>query len=187
LTYPQIVEALSPEKRESLAPLMLKRFGPIRESLPPESVRSGDELTTRLSFSHFVELLAIEDPFKRSFYEAECIRGNWGVRELKRQIASLYFERSALSRDKANLNKADTNAPEERADEFKAWASERRGIAPSNPRTVRFRNRARKIREEEVVSPPIAEACAEIDELLEAVKAGESLESFGTIRTRRLE
>jgi predicted nuclease of restriction endonuclease-like (RecB) superfamily len=60
-------------------------------------------LITRLSFTHFVELLAVEDPLKRSFYEAECIRGNWGKRELKRQIASLYFERSALSRDKEKL------------------------------------------------------------------------------------
>ena len=36
-------------------------------------------------------------------YETECIRGNWSVRGLKRQIASLYFERSGLSRDKAKL------------------------------------------------------------------------------------
>ena len=43
------------------------------------------------------------EPPKRAFYEAECIRGNWSVRQLKRQIASLYFERSGLSRDKAKL------------------------------------------------------------------------------------
>jgi predicted nuclease of restriction endonuclease-like (RecB) superfamily len=47
----------------------------------------------------------IEDTLKRSFYESECVRGNWGVRELKRQIASLYFERSGLSRDNAKLAK----------------------------------------------------------------------------------
>jgi predicted nuclease of restriction endonuclease-like (RecB) superfamily len=33
----------------------------------------------------------------------ECIRGNWSVRELKRQMASLYYERSGLSKDKAAL------------------------------------------------------------------------------------
>ena len=47
--------------------------------------------------------MAIDDALKRSFYETECIRGNWSVRELKRQIASLYFERSGLSHDKAKL------------------------------------------------------------------------------------
>jgi predicted nuclease of restriction endonuclease-like (RecB) superfamily len=37
------------------------------------------------------------------FYEVECIRGNWSVRELKRQITSLYYERSGLSHDKKKL------------------------------------------------------------------------------------
>ena len=52
----------------------------------------------------FELLLEIEDPLKRAFYEVECIKGNWSVRELKRQIGSLYFERSGLSRDKARLS-----------------------------------------------------------------------------------
>jgi predicted nuclease of restriction endonuclease-like (RecB) superfamily len=101
--YPQIREALTPESRKHLASPEIGSSGPIRESVTPESGRSGKELITRLSFTHIVELLAVADPLKRSFYEAECIRGNWGVRELKRQIASLYFERSTLSRDKAKL------------------------------------------------------------------------------------
>ena len=52
---------------------------------------------------------------KRAFYEIECLRGNWSVRELKRQIASLYFERSGLSRDKrklARLIRADAEQAE---------------------------------------------------------------------------
>jgi predicted nuclease of restriction endonuclease-like (RecB) superfamily len=40
---------------------------------------------------------------KRAFYEIECIRGNWSVRALKRQIVTLYFERSGLSKDKEKL------------------------------------------------------------------------------------
>ncbi len=103
LAYPQIREALSPESRKSLSDLRIGPDGPIRETVSPEFGLSGKEVITRLSFSHFVELLAVEDPLKRSFYEAECIRGNWDVRGLKRQIASLYFERSALSHDKAKL------------------------------------------------------------------------------------
>lgn len=62
------------------------------------------ELINRLSFSQFVELIRLNDPLKRAFYEIECIKGNWSIRELKRQIRSLYFERSGLSRDKAKLS-----------------------------------------------------------------------------------
>ena len=79
--------------------------------MTPESAVSAKELIAKLSFTHFVELLAIEDTFKRAFYESECIRGNWGVRELRRQIASLYFERSGLSRDKAKLARLARAAP----------------------------------------------------------------------------
>lgn len=49
-------------------------------------------------------LVELDDPTKRAFYEVECVRGNWSVRELKRQIGSLYYERSGLSRDKATLS-----------------------------------------------------------------------------------
>ena len=56
------------------------------------------KLVSKLSFSHFSLLLPIEDPLKRRFYEVECIKGTWSVRELKRQIDTLYYERSGISR-----------------------------------------------------------------------------------------
>lgn len=52
-----------------------------------------------LSWSHYCELITINDDPARSFYEIESIRNNWSVRELKRQINSLLFERLALSKD----------------------------------------------------------------------------------------
>jgi hypothetical protein len=58
----------------------------------------------RLSFTHIAQLLDIDDDTKRLFYEVECVKGNWSVRELKRQIGSLYYERSGLSRDKEKLS-----------------------------------------------------------------------------------
>jgi predicted nuclease of restriction endonuclease-like (RecB) superfamily len=75
-----------------------------------------DKLVNALSFSHLAELIAIDDPLKRAFYEIECIRGNWSVRALKRQIATLYFERSGLSKNKEKLaamvkNGAETAEP----------------------------------------------------------------------------
>jgi hypothetical protein len=104
-TYPQIRESLTPELTKHLVSPAIRPPGPIRESATPESGISGKKLVTKLSFTHIAELLAMTDTLKRSFYENECIRGNWGVRELKRQVASLYFERSGLSRDKAKLAK----------------------------------------------------------------------------------
>lgn len=44
----------------------------------------------------FKMLVEIKDEQKRNFYELECIKGNWSVRELKRQIDSLYYERSGF-------------------------------------------------------------------------------------------
>lgn len=53
-----------------------------------------------LSWSHYRLLMRIEESFKREFYEAECIRGNWSVRQLDRQIQSMLYERTALSKRK---------------------------------------------------------------------------------------
>jgi predicted nuclease of restriction endonuclease-like (RecB) superfamily len=72
-------------------------------SLTAQSAFPGKKLLDSLSFSHFEQLISIDDPLKRAFYEIECIRGNWSVRALKRQIATLYFERSGLSKDKEKL------------------------------------------------------------------------------------
>ena len=56
-----------------------------------------------LSYSHFDLLVDIDDELKRTFYLLEAMRSNWSVRELKRQIESLYYERSELSLDKTKL------------------------------------------------------------------------------------
>ena len=47
---------------------------------------------------------AIDNPVKRAFYEMETIRGCWSYKELERQIASLYYERSGLSKNKEALS-----------------------------------------------------------------------------------
>jgi predicted nuclease of restriction endonuclease-like (RecB) superfamily len=57
------------------------------------------EFDPRLSWSHYCELLSVENPLARSFYEQEAINNNWSFRELKRQINSQLFERLALSKD----------------------------------------------------------------------------------------
>ena len=50
-------------------------------------------LSSQLSWSHYLELLKVDEQNKRSFYEKECINSNWSVRELERQISSLLYER----------------------------------------------------------------------------------------------
>ncbi len=92
-TYPQIRETLAPELRKSLEFIALGTPVSIREPAAPEFGFSGKKLITRLSFTHFVELLAVDDPLKRSFYEAECIRGNWGVRQLIHEPADAFRSR----------------------------------------------------------------------------------------------
>lgn len=64
-----------------------------------------DELNDKLSWSHYCELMIIQDKDKRNFYEKECINSNWGVRELQRQLDTSLFERLLLSDGKANKEK----------------------------------------------------------------------------------
>jgi predicted nuclease of restriction endonuclease-like (RecB) superfamily len=61
-------------------------------------------LMSKLSYTHFEKTSKITDPLQRAFYEMECIKGNWSVAELERQVESLYFERSGLSKDKKKLS-----------------------------------------------------------------------------------
>jgi predicted nuclease of restriction endonuclease-like (RecB) superfamily len=66
---------------------------------------NGERLIQKLAFSHLKLLIPMDDHLKRAFYEVECIKGTWSVRELKRQISTLSFERSALSKDPEALSK----------------------------------------------------------------------------------
>ena len=61
-------------------------------------------LLTELSWSHYLELIKIDEENKRQFYLKEFINSNWSVRELQRQISSLLYERLVLSKDKKKIN-----------------------------------------------------------------------------------
>ncbi len=69
-------------------------------------------LLNNISYSMFKLLLEINEDIKRNFYESECIKGNWSVRELKRQMDSLYYERLGLSLDKKQLLEITEEAAE---------------------------------------------------------------------------
>ena len=110
--YPRIWQSVTAKSLEAsgftaMLPLAHLPLSSIRESLTAESQMMeslSPQLIYRLSFSHLAELVDLPDDTQRRFYEIECIRGNWSVRELRRQIASLYYQRSGLSKDKAKLS-----------------------------------------------------------------------------------
>jgi predicted nuclease of restriction endonuclease-like (RecB) superfamily len=56
-----------------------------------------------LSWSHYVRLLPVEQPEARKFYETESLRGGWSVRQLDRQVSTLFYERTALSKNKLKM------------------------------------------------------------------------------------
>ena len=100
--YPQIRETLPPEW---LAGPGAATLHAVPSTLPePKREPATPTLIHHLSFSHLAELCDLSDDTQRRFYELECMRGNWSVRELRRQIASLYYQRSGLSKDKAKLS-----------------------------------------------------------------------------------
>ncbi|HRH16221.1 MAG TPA: PDDEXK nuclease domain-containing protein [Aquabacterium sp.] len=107
--YPQMVRAASAQSALKLLPQSLQAISApkkVRTVSAQSDLAAGlsiDQLLNRLSYSHFELLVDMDMPLKRLFYEVEAVRGNWSVRELKRQIATQYFERSGLSTDKEAL------------------------------------------------------------------------------------
>ena len=103
--YPQIVQTASAQSTHlfPLAPpekkvRSLTALSKIELSISPE------KLISELSYTHFEQLVELQAPLKRRFYEVETLRGNWSVRELKRQIDTQYFERSTLSANKDRVS-----------------------------------------------------------------------------------
>jgi len=78
-----------------------------------EFITSPKSLVEKLSFSHITEIMTQKDPLARFFYETECIKGTWSVKELRRQISTNLYFRSGVSKDPKKLLSAlepETNA-----------------------------------------------------------------------------
>lgn len=63
-----------------------------------------------MSWTHFIALIPLEHPFQREFYAEMCRVERWSVRTLRQKIASMLYERTALSRKPANLTKLELQA-----------------------------------------------------------------------------
>ena len=82
----------------------------IRQTTSGESDATSTEVrleelfsTFPLPWSAYVRLLSVKNTLAREFYEAEALRGGWSVRQLDRQINSQFYERTALSKNKAAM------------------------------------------------------------------------------------
>lgn len=105
-TYPQIRGTVSPELKPLGLLSLASRQPAIRGTLSPESITPlSPQLVLRFSWSQLQEFIRLDDPLQRAFYESECLKSNWSVRQLQRQIGSLLFERTGLSTNKAAVLK----------------------------------------------------------------------------------
>jgi predicted nuclease of restriction endonuclease-like (RecB) superfamily len=103
-----------PIRRLPSAELEAERKNSIRHSPSAEfqTVENDDDkwmfpasfLLSKLSYTHLKNIMNIDNPIKRAFYELECVKGSWSVVELERQINTLYYERSGLSKNKEALS-----------------------------------------------------------------------------------
>lgn len=128
VTYPQLRDAFSspaaadlcssilPHGLKISSPAVTKSKDVQRTSPRPLSIKQ----LFHFSWTHFVELIGIDDPWKRAFYENECLKGNWSKRQLQRQIGTLLYERTGLSIDKKAVieagRKQASEAPQAIAD-----------------------------------------------------------------------
>ena len=121
LTYPQISRTPSAQSH-----LVGFQYSIISRTLSANSADNHIELhptdpnllLNRLSFSHFIELLNTDSPLKRSFYEIQAIKNNWSVRELKRAVESMQYERTGLSKDKNVVMQEDMKASDPQPENF---------------------------------------------------------------------
>mgnify|MGYP001619816024 CR=1 FL=1 len=98
LSYSSIVQTLSAQFGSPVSS---------QKSQTPSAQLSIRDIANRfpLPWSHYVNLLSVKNPEARAFYETEALRGGWSVRQLERQINTQFYERTALSRDKAAMLK----------------------------------------------------------------------------------
>jgi len=124
--YPQVqqsaLDCLPNDSRFQIGQSPIGQFESSEQPPSPigRSTKQPKPLTAKMvllfSWTHLIEFLRIDDPWKRAFFENECLKGNWSVRQLQRQIGSLLYERTGLSTNKETvINHAREQAPDNSA------------------------------------------------------------------------
>ena len=110
-----------PDKIRQTVSSKLEKHQTLSSELPSIDAKQNTALSLHelvqaftLPWSAYVRLLSVKDTHARQFYETEALRGGWSVRQLDRQIASQFYERTALSKNKAAmLTKGAVAKPED--------------------------------------------------------------------------
>ena len=92
----QLAERLKRDYGSGFSHSGLTRMAKLFDCLPDEHIVAT--LSQQLSWSHFVELIKIDDPTRRAFYTELCAQARWSVRTLRERMDGLLFERSAIAR-----------------------------------------------------------------------------------------
>lgn len=104
--YPQMMENLPipicATVMHQLQPIENKE-DTIGASMTHQFVTPGKTIISHLSFTHLREIMTLDDPLARYFYEQECIKCTWSVRELRRQISTNLFVRTGISTNPEKL------------------------------------------------------------------------------------
>lgn len=104
--YPQMMENLPipicATVMHQLQPIENKE-DTIGASMTHQFVTPGKTIISHLSFTHLREIMALDDPLARYFYEQECIKCTWSVRELRRQISTNLYIRAGISANPEKL------------------------------------------------------------------------------------
>ncbi len=108
----EIVSALSRQLTNDFGRGFSKRnlFNMIRFNERFTDSKIVQTLSAQLSWSHFIEILPIEDNLQREFYSEMCRIERWSVRTLRRKIDSMLYERTALSRKPDELIRQELKA-----------------------------------------------------------------------------
>lgn len=113
--YPQMVNLFVPNQKYSTASnnsgnsVQLKSNSSNNETnlicatVSHKFQTSPELMISRLSFSHLREIMTLDDPLARYFYEQECIKCTWSVRELRRQISTNLYVRTGISANPEKL------------------------------------------------------------------------------------
>lgn len=92
----QLAQRLTQDYGSGFSHSGLTRMAKFFDALPDEAIVAT--LSQQLSWSHFVELIKLDDPTQRSFYTDLCIQSHWSVRILRERMDGMLFERTAIAK-----------------------------------------------------------------------------------------
>lgn len=119
-TYPSIVQSVTEQfqdnenQRFAIIQSLIEQFGSnenvnvqsvigqfsLEKKVKSIAIENPNLFISKISFTHILEFIKIEEPLQRSFYEIQTIKNCWTVRQLQREINSLLYERIGLSANK---------------------------------------------------------------------------------------